>query len=71
TLGAVPNPWTTTAGANLCYRYTDGVRTMTPLWPWPMNQRILEATTASGHTPVDVTAEIELLLGPIPAQCRA
>jgi hypothetical protein len=59
----------TTRGANLCHRYVDGVRTDQPLWPWPMNQRILEATASSGRMPVDVTATIQAMLGAIPAQC--
>jgi hypothetical protein len=34
-----------TAGARICNRIVDGVTTTVPLWPWPMNQRILDATT--------------------------
>ena len=77
------DPWTGTAGANLCFRYVNGVKTNTPLWPWPMNERIKQATAQAGvysgpcvncsgltaRTVRDVTAEIEALLGPIPAQC--
>ena len=88
TVGAVPNLWTNRldhAGANLCHRYVNRVRTTTPLWPWPMNERIRAATAMAGNysgpcetcvgehevrTATDVTAEIEALLGPIPAQCR-
>ncbi len=29
-------------GANIQYRYQDGVLTTEPLWPWPMQQRILD-----------------------------
>ncbi|RMF83095.1 MAG: hypothetical protein D6736_22110 [Nitrospinota bacterium] len=57
-------------GVNLCYRYQDGVLTNEPLWPWPMNQRIIEAMVASGREPVDVTRTIEQLFGPIPDRCR-
>jgi hypothetical protein len=32
-------------GSRICYRYVNGVETNIPLWPWPMNQRILDATT--------------------------
>jgi hypothetical protein len=79
------NPWTGTAGANVCFRYVDRVKTTTPLWPWPMNERIKAAMAAAGQysgpclnckgtfplrNPIDVTAEIEKLLGPIPAYCR-
>jgi parallel beta-helix repeat protein len=79
------NPWTGTAGANLCFRYEDRAKTSTPLWPWPMNERIKAATAAAGsysgpcpgcegkfpvRTAIDVTADIEKLLGTIPASCR-
>ena len=69
--GANENPFNATRGANLCRRYVDGVLTSDPLWPWPMNQRILEATVQSGRQPVDVTATIEKYLGAIPKGCRA
>ena len=85
-LGAAhANPWTGNAGANLCHRYVNRARTTTPLWPWPMNQRIKDATGTAGaysgpcqgcvgtfpiRTAVDVMADIQTLLGPIPAACR-
>lgn len=38
-------------GAKIRFRYQDGTLTQTPLWPWPMNQRIIDATTqASGDS---------------------
>ena len=40
-------------GAHICFRYENGATTNEPLWPWPMQQRILDATTfaaAPGHT---------------------
>lgn len=40
------------AGAEILYRSVDGVVSRTPLWPWPMNARIL------GERGVDVTASI-------------
>jgi hypothetical protein len=55
----------------ICKRYVAGVLTETPLWPWPMNERIKEARIASGRPAVDVTAQVEAMLGPIPAACRA
>ncbi len=64
------NAFNATRGANLCHRYLDGVVTSQPLWPWPMNQRIIDAMIESGREPVDVTAMIERMLGPIPSQCR-
>jgi hypothetical protein len=85
------NPWTGTTGAQVCYRYQDGALTGTPLWPWPMNDRIKAATARAGRytgpcaecwgrdgkpytsptrSAIDVTADIESLLGKIPASCR-
>jgi hypothetical protein len=76
----------TSPGANLCHRYSNRVRTSEPLWPWPMNDRIKAATATAGsyggpcqtcvggrqtRTATDVMADVESLLGPIPAQCRA
>ena len=54
----------------ICRQYQDGVLTDTPLWPWPMNQRILDARAAGGFLSVDVTAQMESILGTIPSQCR-
>jgi len=59
-------------GANLCHQYVDGALNDRPLWPWPMNRRIVEATTQSGHAPVDVTATVARLFGTLPpAGCLA
>lgn len=73
TLAAVVNPFvaTSASGANLCFQYEKGVLTNKPLWPWPMNQRIIEATVSSGRAAVDVTATVEKMLGPIPAACKS
>jgi hypothetical protein len=54
----------------ICHRYQDRVLTDEPLWPWPMNARILAATTRAGRRPVDVTATMESLFGPIPDECK-
>jgi hypothetical protein len=78
----VVSPWTATGtGANLCRRWGSTA----PLWPWPMNERIKAATESAGsytgpcptcvggravRAATDVTADIEKLLGPIPASCR-
>jgi len=71
TLSAVTNPFlVTSTGANLCYRYHAGALTSQPLWPWPMNQRIIDAMAQSGRNSVDVTATVEKMFGPIPAACR-
>jgi hypothetical protein len=71
-LSAVANPFTTTtAGANLCFRYHNGALTNQPLWPWPMNQRIIDATVQSGRAKVDITAVIQSMLGTIPAACKS
>lgn len=63
------NVFNTSRGANLCYRYQDGVRTTQPLWPWPMNQRIADALQQAGRSPIDVTATVQSLFGAIPSQC--
>jgi hypothetical protein len=71
-LSAVANLFTaSTTGANLCFRYQNGTLTTQPLWPWPMNQRIIDATIKSGRTAVDVTATVESMLGTIPATCKS
>jgi hypothetical protein len=86
TINDVPSPWAaTTTGANLCYRYVNGTKTNQPLWPWPMNERIKAATASAGatsapcttcsggrqvRTATDVQADIEALVGTIPAQCK-
>jgi hypothetical protein len=36
-------------GAQIQYRYVDGVLTDEPLWPWPMNERIEAAMVQSGY----------------------
>ena len=70
-MSSVSNAFTSNgSGANLCFRYKDGVLTSQPLWPWPMNQRIIDATVQSGRSAVNVTATVEKLLGPIPSACK-
>jgi hypothetical protein len=68
-VSSVPNVFLGSA-AQICRRYEDGILTSEPLWPWPMNQRIIDAMKASGRAVVDVTKTIEELFGPIPSQCR-
>ncbi len=51
-------------GANVCYRYENGILTNVPLWPWPMGERIKK------ELGIDVMAELEQLFGPIPAECK-
>jgi hypothetical protein len=70
TTSRVGNVFSQAQGAEICTRYKDGVLTTEPLWPWPMNQRVMDAMAQSGRTPVDVTATIERMLGPIPSRCR-
>jgi hypothetical protein len=49
-----------------------GMRTTAPLWPWPMNARIIQAMQRAGYTsPVDVTAHMEMIFGSIPSQCKS
>ena len=58
-------------GARICKRYVNGVLTADPLWPWPMNQRIIDAMRESGRQPVDLTKTMEQMFGPIPSMCRS
>jgi hypothetical protein len=85
-LRGIVSPWTSNGiGANLCNQWVNGQVTTTPLWPWPMNQRIKDATAMAGaysgpcpgcaggrlaRTALDVTTVVESLLGPIPETCR-
>jgi len=51
-------------GATIMYRYVDGKLTDEPLWPWPMNQRIIDAMRLADYDdPVDVTSTILGLAG--------
>ena len=43
-------------GAQLQYRYVDGVLTNQPLWPWPMQDRIME------ELGIDITGELTEIL---------
>jgi hypothetical protein len=87
-LATVQSPWqnTSTTGARVCNRTVNGVTTNDPLWPWPMNERIKQATEMAGpqsepctfcvggrlpRTATDVTADLEELLGPIAPQCKS
>jgi hypothetical protein len=66
-LTAVPNVY----DANqICTRYVNRTLTTTPLWPWPMNDRIKTGLLQSGRAPVDVTATVEAIFGAVPARCR-
>ena len=71
TVQSIGSVFSGTGGAKVCTRYKDGVLTSEPLWPWPMNQRILDAMVQSGRTAVDVTGTIEQIFGPIPNQCKS
>ena len=79
------NPWTGAIGAQVCKQYKDGALTATPLWPWPMNDRIRVATRAAGaysgpcpgcdggrhrRIETDVTVDIEKVFGAIPPACK-
>jgi hypothetical protein len=73
TVSSVPNIWNDggAMGARVCKQYRNGTLTNTPLWPWPMNQRIIDALKAAGKTPVDVTRTMEEIFGRIPSECRS
>ncbi|HMF07591.1 MAG TPA: PKD domain-containing protein [Thermoanaerobaculia bacterium] len=61
----------TTSGASLCMAYEDGILTSRPLWPWPMNDRIIQALIESGRAPIDVNETVQQIFGSIPSQCMA
>lgn len=67
-------------GARACGRYQDGTLTSTPLWPWPMDDRIKAALAWDGAPPLagsagpgyaaqTVTSEIVSRYGPLPSDC--
>ena len=72
TVSAASNIWNGSGsqGARVCKRYVNGKLTNEPLWPWPMNQRIIDAMRQAGKAPVDVTKTMEEIFGPIPSECR-
>jgi len=66
----VSSVFSSATGAQVCKRYVDGVLTGVNLFPWPMQQRIIDAFERSGRTPgYSVEGEIQRLLGTIPAGC--
>lgn len=68
-VSSVGNVYVNADGASICKRYRGRVLTNAKLWPWPMNQRIIDATTLAGMKAVNVTATIEGMFGPIPTEC--
>ena len=70
-IGAGNSLWTDSNPApGICKKYIGGVLTNEPMWPWSMNQRLIDFMTAEGDTPVDVTATMESLFGTIPEICK-
>lgn len=83
-LGDCPNIYTGDnpgTGSRACFRYDNGTLTSTPLWPWPMDDRIKTAFARTGTRPLaggagagyaanTVTSELVSRYGAIPAQCR-
>lgn len=53
----------TSHGATVNFQYKDGILTTTPLWPWPMNQRIKDALVYAGRPALDVDATIFGIFG--------
>ena len=65
--GGILNPANPSGlGAVVEKRYVNGVLTNENLWPWPMNQRIIDAMIQGGYTPLDITKEIFGLCGGTP-----
>ena len=66
----VASVFSSSIGATVCKRYVDGTITTDPLFPWPMQQRIIDAFERSGRTPgFSVEGEVQRHLGIIPAGC--
>lgn len=72
TLSSIASGWATAnfaegatavTSATSMKRYENGLKTAQALFPWPMNQRILDARRQSGRTAVDVTATIQEVAG--------
>ena len=63
--GAIVNPSIAgvQGGATIVNRIVEGKLTDKPLWPWPMNQRILDAMTEAKRKPLDVTQTVFGLCG--------
>jgi Chondroitinase B len=73
-------------GSRACFQYNNGTLGTTPLWPWPMDNRIkaalaranaagtggspLAGTSGTGYAAGTVTSEIVSRYGIIPTQCR-
>lgn len=55
-------------GAEVLYRYEDGVLTDVPLWPWPMEDRIFTETGVSvtWETNGGIWKTLDGLYGPSP-----
>jgi len=70
-VGEASNIWNGygTEGARICYRYENGALSNVPLWPWPMNQRIIEALGTAGRRIVDITQTMSYIFGPISGTC--
>ena len=80
-----PNVYTgttsgSTVGSRACFRYQNGGLSATPLWPWPMDDRIKQARSRAGHPALagvagpgyaanTVTSEIVARYGAVPSQC--
>ena len=68
TVGAYNMYTNTGAGATIRYRTVDGVLTSTPLWPWPMNDRISAARVAAGYAAYSVDTTIQAKFGTYPSE---
>jgi len=53
-------------GATIKFRYQNGVLTNNLLFPWTMNQRIIDAMTREGYTPFNVNTTMQGIWGSFP-----
>ena len=76
TIGSYNLYTNTGPGATIRYRYQNGVLTSTPLWPWPMKDRIKAALNASSYASspggskyvnYDIDATIQDIFGTYPS----
>ena len=76
TIGSYNLYTNTGPGATIRYRYQNGVLTSTPLWPWPMKDRIKAALNASSYASspggskyvnYDIDATIQGIFGTYPS----
>jgi len=70
TYADVSSIFSSATGAQVCKRYVDGTLTAVELFPWPMQQRILDDMAESGYNVINLEGELQRLTETIPAACK-